>query len=525
MNPKTIKLRRWQTEAVTLIVQGYKTQKSWLIVAGGGSGKTTFACAAMYELGKLGFLNFVVVSPAYSVKKAFAETANKFGISLDYNPDETSRGFEGVSVTYAHLSHIGWLKNKVTNRTVVILDEPHHLQEDEKSKWYLSTLKVLGGAGIIIMMTGTPWRSKANSKRIPFCRYTEVGKNQFEIVHDYSYPYARALKDNVVAEARFKLCRGTAQYSDKGKAYNIDLARTNIAEKDEPKVLRAITQVGGDFYDGMLTDSLNELNKVRTPENNYALLILCNDIDHAELTHRRLRTKFGVNAALAVGDSKDNESGNENASKAIEDFKVSRCPVIVSVLMISEGTDIPRIKVICYASLYRTFLFFCQVMFRACRKTMLERERFTMIVPAIPTFTYFARMIHEEITHFVHIKDLKPKLFLGREDSESSFDVKGSQYGEAEEYIPMTGYVESEAPLMTDIRDGLRRDCSELVTQYSGMVMGKTKGKFRIEKILTQIHVQANELVGTNLKQSEMGVEELTRKKLILTTWVAGHTR
>jgi len=521
-----IKLRRWQAEAVQHILDNLKIQDSFLIVAGGGSGKTMFACALMFELRKLGYDRFIVVSPSYSVKRAFASTSVKFGIQLDITQSERMvKGFQGLSMTYAALKHTEWLAQYVTDTTLVILDEPHHLELDEDSAWYRDTFKILGGAGTIVMMTGTPWRS--GSGRIPFCNYQQVGRNKYEIVPDYSYPYAAALRDNVVARARFKLCRGVARWEDKKGEHNITLGIDPITDDLEPKVLRALLRVGGEYYDGMLSESLAKLKEVRTFENNYALLILCLDVEHARETLKRLREKFGVNAALAVGD----DSGSH---KIIEDFKTSRESVIVSVRQVSEGTDIVRVKVITFASDYRTFLFFSQVMYRGARKTVKAREEFYMFVPAIPTFMLHARMVEEEVTHVIteRLKAEKEEggESVGVERLEGFFEWKGTEYLEADNYDTRIyeDLGEDNPPLLSDIRDGLRQKCNELVTKFAGKVKA-AKGA-DMGEIIKTIHSQSNQLVADSSKvkkisQEEMSEEELKFKIRILETWLKARVK
>ena len=132
-----------------------------------------------------------------------------------------------------------------------------------------------------------------------------------------------------------------------------------------------------------------------------------------------------MNAALAVGD----DSGSH---KIIEDFKTSRESVIVSVRQVSEGTDIVRVKVITFASDYRTFLFFSQVMYRGARKTIKAREEFHMFVPAIPTFMLHARMVEEEVTHVITERLQEEKEeggeSVGVERLEGFFEWKGTEY-------------------------------------------------------------------------------------------------
>jgi len=443
----------------------------------------------------------------------FAKTALKFGIQLDHNAEETTsrKGFEGVSITYAKLAFTDWLKSLVSQKTAVILDEPHHLEESEDSAWYQSVINILQDAGIIIMMTGTPWRSGGKG-RIPFCEYEKTGKNTYELKPDFSYPYADALRDNIVAKARFSFCKGTAKWTDSKGLHNIDLTRQSIREDQESKVLKALTSADGGFYEGMISTSLRELDAIRTPENNYALLIACNDVAHARKTQQLLLTKFGRKSDLAVGD----DSGSH---KVIENFKVNANSIIIAVRQVSEGTDIPRIKVICYASLYRTYLFFFQLLGRMVRKTIDKREVCLMVLPAIPTLTLFARLIEDEYTHTIkEVEEREHNLSEGGGiRQEGIFDVEETTYENSEQYEVKT-YDQYDGILLTDRRDKLRKECNELVNKYSSIIHRRRRD-VEMSVIIREVHRQSNAVLDIK-RQESMDIDQLSQKKQILTTWL-----
>ena len=62
-------------------------------------------------------------------------------------------------------------------------------------------------------------------------------------------------------------------------------------------------------------------------------------------------------------------SDEPGASRRIADFASSDRRWLVSVLMVSEGVDIPRLRVGVYATAARTELFFRQVVGRFIRAT------------------------------------------------------------------------------------------------------------------------------------------------------------
>ena len=67
--------------------------------------------------------------------------------------------------------------------------------------------------------------------------------------------------------------------------------------------------------------------------------------------------------------------------------------------MISEGTNIPRLRVCCYLSLVTTELYFRQVLGRVLRAQNNDREMGYFITPAHPRLLEFASRVAEEVPH------------------------------------------------------------------------------------------------------------------------------
>jgi superfamily II DNA or RNA helicase len=89
-------------------------------------------------------------------------------------------------------------------------------------------------------------------------------------------------------------------------------------------------------------------------------LVIAMDQEHAHGIARLMRSRFGVKADVVVSD-------DPGASKKISAFAESDEPWLVSVRMVSEGVDIPRLRVGVYASTVSTELFFRQAVGRFVR--------------------------------------------------------------------------------------------------------------------------------------------------------------
>jgi superfamily II DNA or RNA helicase len=93
-------------------------------------------------------------------------------------------------------------------------------------------------------------------------------------------------------------------------------------------------------------------------------------------------------------------SETEGASDRIARFAAGSGRWLVSVLMISEGVDVPRLRVGVYATTARTELFFRQVVGRFVRRTPTPREQMShLFLASDPRLKQLAAQIEEERNH------------------------------------------------------------------------------------------------------------------------------
>ncbi len=116
----------------------------------------------------------------------------------------------------------------------------------------------------------------------------------------------------------------------------------------------------GEWLPDVLGTAHARLTAVREHHPEAGGLVVATDQEHAhgiaDLIRRRLRTR----AVVATSDDPD-------ASKKILDFSGSDDQWLVAVRMVSEGVDIPRLRVGVYATTTTTELFFRQVVGRFVR--------------------------------------------------------------------------------------------------------------------------------------------------------------
>ncbi len=381
---RTLRLRPWQRRA--LDAYQASDNPNFLAVATPGAGKTTFALtAARMSLPSLEG-RLVVVTPTRHLKHQWANAAEQFGLHLDTDWSPANRlppDIHGVVTTYQQVATASIDIQAIVAGGMVILDEVHHAGDE--LAWGEGVSTAFAPAARRLALSGTPFRS--DTAAIPFLRY--VGA---QVVPDVEYGYADALGDGrVVRPVYFPRFGGHMEWMAPGGA---ELAATF----DDPlprslanQRLRAALSLDGEWLPAVLRHANTQLGSIRQGQPDAGGLVIAIDQDHAQGIARLLRDRFGVRATVAVSE-------DPGASDKITRFARSNDPWIVAVRMVSEGVDIPRLRVGVHATTTTTELFFRQAVGRIVRYTG-GRGRAYMFVPDDARLRHFASTIAESRRH------------------------------------------------------------------------------------------------------------------------------
>ena len=358
----SVRLRPWQRSAF----DQFRAHEApdFLAVATPGAGKTTFALTcARWALGEQR-RRLVVVAPTSHLKHQWALAAHRLGLELD--PDWTPNGgiasdVHGIVTTYQHVATASTAKalRGVCHDAFVILDEIHHAG-DERA-WGDSVRLAFEPAHRRLCLSGTPFRSDTSS--IPFVTYDVTAEGDTARSH-YTYGYADALRDGgVVRPVYFPRFDGVMEWSAPdgnviSANFHDELARDQMSQR-----LRAALSLEGDWLPAVLGQAHERLMAIRSAPNGQpeaAGLVIAIDQSHAQGIAQLIRSRFGVPAEVVVSD-------DPTASDRISAFAGSSAPWLVAVRMVSEGVDIPRLRVGVYATTTSTELFFRQAVGRFVR--------------------------------------------------------------------------------------------------------------------------------------------------------------
>jgi hypothetical protein len=167
--------------------------------------------------------------------------------------------------------------------------------------------------------------------------------------------------------------------------------------------LRTALDADGDWMREVLRDADARLTDVREQHPEAGGLVLASDQDHARAIAAQLAAIAGEAPEIVMSDE-------PAASARLADFSASRRRWLVSVLMVSEGVDIPRLRVGVYATAARTELFFRQVVGRFIRRTPAPaRQMSYLLIPADARLKRLAVEIEEERRHALELMGAAPE--------------------------------------------------------------------------------------------------------------------
>lgn len=388
----TVTLRPWQREAFDL----FRTSEGpdFLAVATPGAGKTTFALAcARATLGDL-TRRLVVVAPTSHLKIQWSLAAHRLGLQLDpdWGPGQgIARDVHGIVTTYQQVAmpaSADALRGLAADG-MVILDEVHHAGHERA--WGDGIRRAFEPAAKRLSLSGTPFRS--DSAKIPFVRYDVTAEG--DLAHcDYTYGYADALRDGgVVRPVYFPRVDGRMEWSSPSgdvirASFADELARDQVSAR-----LRTALSLDGDWLPTVLGQAHDRLRQIRTEQRDAGGLVIATDQEHAQGIARLLRNRLETTADVVVSD-------DPQASRKLAEFASNDRPWLVAVRMVSEGVDIPRLRVGVYSTTTSTELFFRQAVGRFVRwQAGRATQKAYVYVPDDPRLRHHAFQIAEARRH------------------------------------------------------------------------------------------------------------------------------
>ena len=376
-------------------------QRFFLLVASPGCGKTIAICRVgrrLFEEGRID--RIVVVVPSEHLKYQWMRALSAFGIEIDPKFQNEhcreSGGFHGVAVTYQMVSKSPELHaiNCSQSRSLVVFDEPHHTGDN--LFWGNAMRIAFDAAEFVILATGTPFRSDENP--ITFVTYKD-GESQ----PDFSYSYGEALADGACRPVVFSVYDGYLEWIRRNGQEVAHTMSDVVSQEKLAEMLHVALSPTGDWLPAVLGKANDELSNMRANGHpDAAGIVFARDIAHARAIADILRRVTGEEAVIVTSDE-------EFASQRLKDFARTgnRQPWVVSVRMVIEGVDAPRLRIGVFATNTLTELFFRQSVGRVVRTIPgIDEQTAVMYLPYHPTLIEFALKIREERDHVLSTKKM-----------------------------------------------------------------------------------------------------------------------
>jgi superfamily II DNA or RNA helicase len=380
-------LRAWQEDCLLTAKEHYLNNKHFLCLATPAAGKTVLSAevaAYLFENNKIDFV--LCFSPSTEVSEGIKNT---FSARLNCNFDGVI-GSIGCSYTYHNMRFFNddYWKLLKKNRVLVVFDEIHHCSGssiEDANAWGQDIItNIQEHASYTLALTGTPWRS--DLLPISLATYSDPDNN---IQCNYTYSLQQAVNDGVCRNPKIVLIDNeeisvtTSQQETKTyTSLQALLKDPLISYQDLIKHNAVINYI--------LEQGVNKLVDIRDTNPDAAGLIVASSVEHAEQILATLTEKFHQSATIVTYKE-------SHTSSKINHFRFSNTQWIVSVGMVSEGTDIPRLQVCCHLSRVKTELYFRQVLGRILRVSNLVNQEAWLYTLAEEKLSIFANRINQEL--------------------------------------------------------------------------------------------------------------------------------
>ncbi|MGD8173882.1 DEAD/DEAH box helicase [Vibrio sp. TRT 21S02] len=380
-------LRKWQQECSERAVQNYKnSQHHFFCQATPGAGKTVLAATIASRLLGNDMVDLVLCfSPSLTVSDGIKRTFSKV-LNCTFNG---GLGSIGQSLTYQSIQFLSeefWqtLRNY---RVFVVFDEIHHCSGSEYQNanvWGQQILtKIQGLATYTLALSGTPWRSDALP--IVMAQYSDPDG---ELLVDYQYTLKEAVADHVCRAPRIVLVDNehlSVTSDGKAESFSSILEMLKQTKASYQSVIH--NQEAMEYLLGL---GCRKLADIRTQNQNAGGLVVASSVQHAQEIKKILLEKYRQTVSLVT-------YRHEEPLSEIERYRQGGTQWIVSVGMISEGTDIPRLQVCCHMSSVKTELYFRQVLGRILRVNEETNQQAWLFTFAEQSLIEFSERIEQDI--------------------------------------------------------------------------------------------------------------------------------
>ena len=412
-----VKLRPWQTECVQKAMSWFQeTNKHFLVNAAPGAGKTIAACVIAQQLFEKELIDCVVlIAPRKAVLDQwtidFRSITNRNMLKITGSDTEPEDYGTDYAATWSAVQGLlPAFQNICSGRkTLVICDEHHHAAIE--AAWGTGAFGAFEKAQHVLVLTGTPIRS--DGKESVWLAYDDKGAISHPDAGTYSISYGEAVDLGYCRPITFHRHQGVFSVKLDDEA-STSVTVSGGSTPTLPGNLKNLTslQKALEFYKLVCTRSFDsegqpdinsyhgsmiawgseKLDDIQCRMPQAAGLVIAPDIQFAEYMAELIEKIEGEKPFIV-------HSNVGNPEARIDAFRKSQKRWIVSVGMISEGVDIPRLRILLYMPYAKTELVFRQAMGRVVRNFQNNDDtRAYVVIPTHDEFERFAQRVEDEMS-------------------------------------------------------------------------------------------------------------------------------
>jgi superfamily II DNA or RNA helicase len=419
-------LRQWQRDALDRFIETFN-DPAFVLEAAPGAGKSRFAAfATQYAISEAGLDHVVFIAPwtpiLDSVRKNFGplklDYRDKFHYDKKRGKLQAAPSIDVTLDTYAGFCNpvtIDVIKHwqEVKGWTfMLVLDEIHHTNTTG-GKWGPYIERIASMSSKLVVMSGTYFRS--DNKPISFLEYeNDKPKTNFSI------SFSECVRHRFTRQVSFRFHDPRIELLKKesGKIIDRRLSKLMPGHQKQFETAKAtVLDSNGEHVHSMIVDAWTELQAMRRKWADAACLVVCkvgvNDNEERVIHAIESKIKQITSHSPEVVTSDDSTSRGK-----LENFCKSSEPFLCAIRMVSEGVDIPRIRMVLFLSYTDSEMLFRQIVGRCCRYQD-GKEDDTAALVILPKFKLMAEFA-ERFEHESKLGALKIEPMPGSADQASN---------------------------------------------------------------------------------------------------------
>ena len=309
------------------------------------------------ELLKAGAVRRVaVVCPTTPLTRQWARAAARLGVHLvpDASELRPPRDFSGVAVTYARVASVAerWA-GQCGGATLVIADEAHHLGEE--LAWGEGFARAFGATPRWLLLSGTPFRS--DQCPIPGVRYDDGVADARRLLQ-----LRRRRPRRHLPPGHLRPLRRRAAVAQRRRPRRVVLRRRGHRARGGPALPH------GDLPRAGRRPAAHPRRRRTSASRRSAPAATATRAGSSSPPTASTRARWRACCARSTGHKPTVVLHTEaRAAEKLQAFTRSTDRWLVAVNMVSEGVDIPRLRVGVYATAAKTPLVFRQIVGRFVR--------------------------------------------------------------------------------------------------------------------------------------------------------------